>query len=119
KTAIIAGWRQAGIALVAAALASILAMAAPVYAKDQGQLFAAEQDGYGRLILSFPALDELPAHEFRIENGVLAIEFENPVDIILPDVGLTMPNYLAVARLDPDGRGLRIGLRSSFNFNRI
>ena len=94
-------------------------MIAPVHAQDQGQLFATEQDGYGRLIVSFPSLDELPAHDFRLENGVLSIQFDNPVDILLPDVGLTMPNYLTIARVDPDGRGLRIGLRSSFNFNRI
>ncbi len=94
-------------------------MIAPVHAQDQGQLFAAEQDGYGRLILSFPSRDELPKYNFRLENGVLSLEFEEPVSVILPDVGVTMPDYLTVARIDPDGRGLRIGLRSSFNFNRI
>lgn len=107
------------MALVAASLASMLAMIAPAYGQERGQLFAAEQDGYGRLILSFPSRDELPAYNFRIENGVLSIEFAQPVELVLPDVGVTMPNYLTVARIDPDKRGLRIGLRSSFNFNRI
>ena len=97
----------------------MLAMIAPAYGQERGQLFAAEQDGYGRLILSFPSRDELPAYNFRIENGVLSIEFAQPVELVLPDVGVTMPNYLTVARIDPDKRGLRIGLRSSFNFNRI
>ena len=119
KTAYIAGLRQVGVALIAPFLAGFLAMIAPVHAQDQGQLYAAAQEGYGRLILSFPALDDLPEHDFRIENGVLSIEFEKPVAITLPDVGLTMPDYLTIARVDPDGRGLRIGLRSSFNFNRI
>ncbi len=96
-----------------------LVMIAPAFAQDKGQLYVAEQDGYGRLILSFPALDELPKYDFRIENNVLSIVFENPVDVLLPDVGLTMPNYLSIARVDPDGRGLRIGLKTSFNFNRI
>ena len=100
-------------------LTSLLAVVAPASAQDKGQLYAAEQDGYGRLILSFPALHELPEHDFRIENNVLSVVFAAPVDIVLPDVGLTMPNYLSVARLDPDGRGLRIGLKSGFNFNRI
>ncbi len=107
------------MALVAASLTLALVMIAPAYAQDQGQLYVAEQDGYGRLILSFPALDELPKYDFRIENNVLSIVFENPVDVLLPDVGLTMPNYLSIARVDPDGRGLRIGLKTSFNFNRI
>ena len=94
-------------------------MTASAHGQEQGQLFAAEQEGYGRLILSFPGRDELPRHDFRVENGVLSLQFDDPVDILLPDVGLTMPNYLTIARVDPDGRGLRIGLRSSFNFNRI
>ncbi|NMA98023.1 MAG: tetratricopeptide repeat protein [Phyllobacteriaceae bacterium] len=96
-----------------------MAMSMPAFAQQQGQLFAAEQDGYGRLILSFPALDQLPSYRFRLENGVLSLEFDEEVSIVLPDVGLTMPNYLSVARVDPDGRGLRIGLRSGFNFNRV
>lgn len=106
--------------LAALVLAIAGAMVAPVLAVDQGQLYATEEEaGYGRLILSFPSLQQLPPYSFRIENGVLSIEFENPVDIILPDVAIAMPNYLSVARTDPDGRGLRVGLRSSFGFNRI
>ncbi len=105
--------------LAAAVLAGVMASVAPVLAQDQGQLFATEEDGYGRLILSFPSLDELPPYQMKIDNGVLSLVFEDPVSVILPDVALTMPNYLSVARIDPDQRGLRIGLRSGFNFNRI
>ncbi|KKB09901.1 hypothetical protein [Devosia chinhatensis] len=100
-------------------MTSLLALATPAFSQEKGQLFAAEQDGYGRLILSFPELDELPKHDFRVENGVISIVFDQPVEVVLPDVGVTMPNYLSVARVDPDGRGLRIGLKAGFNFNRI
>jgi tetratricopeptide (TPR) repeat protein len=92
---------------------------APVFAQEQGQLYVTQEDGYGRLILSFPGLDRLPSYKMRIENGVLSIEFGEQVSVILPDVGTTMSDYLSVARVDPDGRGLRMGLRKSFNFNRI
>ncbi|HEY8575503.1 MAG TPA: hypothetical protein VIL88_04100 [Devosia sp.] len=102
-----------GIALV------MLGASVPAFAVEQGQLFATQEDGYGRLILSFPGRDDLPPYEMRIENGVLSLEFEDEVSIILPDVGVTMAPYLSIARVDPDGRGLRMGLRSSFNFNRI
>ncbi len=105
--------------MAAAAMISILIVATPVHAQDQGQLYATEEDGYARLILSFPSLDKLPPYQFRVDNGVLSIEFENPVQILLPDVAITMPNYLSMARLDPDGRGLRLALKSGFNFNRI
>lgn len=119
KTAIKAGWRRTRIVLAATIVASVLAAMPPVLAQDQGQLFVTEEEGYGRLVLSFPSRDELPPYRMRIENGVLSIEFDSAVEVLLPDVGSAMPGYLSVARLDPDGRGLRIGLRSGFNFNRI
>ena len=103
---------------VCAALA-VVGLVAPVQAQEQGQLFATQEEGYGRLILSFPGRDDIPDYTMRIENGVLSIEFDEQVSVILPDVGATMPDYLSVARVDPDGRGLRMGLRSAFNFNRI
>jgi hypothetical protein len=100
-------------------MVSFLALGASAYAQEQGQLYATEENGYARLILSFPSLDELPTYEFRVDNGVLSFEFAEPVDILLPDVSVTMPNYLSMARIDPDGRGLRLALKSGFNFNRI
>ena len=103
---------------VCAALA-VVGLVAPVQAQEQGQLFATQEEGYGRLILSFPGRDDIPDYTMRIENGVLSIEVDEQVSVILPDVGATMPDYLSVARVDPDGRGLRMGLRSAFNFNRI
>ncbi|UXN72453.1 hypothetical protein N8D56_14110 [Devosia sp. A8/3-2] len=96
-----------------------LCVVVPAFAREQGQLYVTREDGYGRLILSFPGLDRLPSYKMRIENGVLSIEFGEQVSVILPDVGTTMSDYLSVARVDPDGRGLRMGLRKSFNFNRI
>lgn len=108
-------WR---VVLIGVAVAA-LGFAAPSWAVEQGQLFATQEEGYGRLILSFPGRDELPEYSMRIENGVLSLEFEEQVSIILPDVGVTMAPYLSVARVDPDGKGLRLGLRSAFTFNRI
>lgn len=96
-----------------------LGLVAPALAQEQGQLFATQEDGYARLILSFPGRDDLPEYTMRIENGVLSLEFDEKVAIILPDVGTTMAPYLSVARVDPDGMGLRIGLRAAFTFNRI
>jgi hypothetical protein len=116
---ILAGMRRAvGVAMIGIALA-MPALLIPAAAQEQGQLFATQEDGYARLILSFPGRDNLPKYSMRIENGVLSIEFEEKVDIILPDVGVTLAPYLSVARVDPDGRGLRMGLRAAYNFNRI
>lgn len=105
--------------LLASVALSCQMLAASAWALDKGQLYATEENGYARLILSFPNLDALPAYSMKIDNGVLSIQFEEQVDLVLPDVGTTLPNYLSVARLDPDRRGLRVGLKDTFNFNRI
>lgn len=119
-TASMAGWKRVAMALLICAAIAVGGSASPAHAAEQGQLFATQEaDGYGRLILSFPGRDSLPNYNMRIENGVLSITFDEQVSIILPDVGTTMPDYLSVARIDPDGRGLRMGLRSAFSFNRI
>ncbi len=118
KTAILATWQKARRALAICAAVTLCAVA-PAFAQEQGQLYVTQEDGYGRLVLSFPGLDRLPSYKMRIENGVLSIEFGEQVSMILPDVGTTMSDYLSVARVDPDGRGLRMGLRKAFNFNRI
>ncbi|MDB5472838.1 MAG: hypothetical protein JWP99_141 [Devosia sp.] len=94
-------------------------LVSPVWAQIEGQLFATEEDGYGRLVLSFPGQDSLPEYQLRLENGVLSLEFTEQVSVLLPDVGLTMAGYLSVARVDPDRRGLRFGLRAAYTFNRI
>lgn len=119
KTAIMAGLRRAQRVVLIGLAVATLGLAAPTAAEEQGQLFATQEAGYARLILSFPGRDNLPQYSMRIENGVLSLEFAEQVSIILPDVGTTMAPYLSVARVDPDGRGLRLGLRSAFTFNRI
>lgn len=119
KTAIKAVLRHARRVVLAAVAIAALGAVASAQAEEQGQLFATQEDGYGRLILSFPSRDDLPEYTMRIENGVLSLEFGEQVSMILPDVGTTMAPYLSVARVDPDGRGLRLGLRSAFTFNRI
>ena len=118
KTAIKAGLRSSWRGALLGIAISVAAVAAPAVGQEQGQLFATQEEGYGRLVLSFPGRDDLPPYRMRIDNGVLSLEFDDEVSIILPDVGNTMAPYLSVARIDPDGRGLRLGLRSSFNFNR-
>lgn len=119
KTAFKASVRQSRWAALIGIAMVMLGLVAPAMSEEQGQLFATQEEGYGRLILSFPSLDKLPKYEMRIENGVLSLEFEEQVSIILPDVGITMAPYLSVARVDPDGKGLRMGLRGAFSFNRI
>lgn len=88
-------------------------------AQERAQIFATPENGFGRLIIAFPERMDLPKYKVKYENGVLAIEFEQPISILLPDISLAMPDYATIARVDPDQRGIRIGLRTTFNINRM
>ncbi len=111
--AVAAARRLVAIALVAFACLS------PAVAADKAQLIATEEQGFGRLILSFPGRLDLPEYEVRYDNNVLAIEFADPISIPLPDISSAMPNYATIARTDPDNRGIRVGLRSPVTVNQM
>lgn len=91
----------------------------PALAEDKAQILATAENGFGRLVLSFPGRMDLPKYRVNYENGVLAITFDEPISILLPDIALALPDYATIARVDPDNRGIRIGLRSTFNINRM
>lgn len=93
------------------------ALSTSACAADKVQLFATNEDGFARLVLSFPSRLDLPAYKLRHENGVIAIEFEQPIDALLPDVALALPDHIAVAKVDPGGKGIRFGLRTKFLLN--
>jgi hypothetical protein len=88
-------------------------------AQEKAQIFATPEQGFGRLIIAFPDRMDLPKYKVKYENGVLAIEFDQPISALLPDISLAMPEYATIARIDPDQRGIRIGLRTTFNINRM
>jgi hypothetical protein len=112
------GWLKPRNILAAALLSVSLLSVTVAIAQEQAQFFATQEEGYGRLVISFPDRDTMPAYAMRMSNGVLSLEFDEAISLVLPDVASIMPEYLSVARLDPAGKGLRIGLRTTLNFNR-
>jgi hypothetical protein len=97
----------------------LVLFAAPAAANDKAKLFATTEAGYGRIIIDFPDRLDLPPYKVHSENGVLAIEFDQPVDFTLPDVTVALPDYATVARVDPDHKGVRFGLRTTFSVNHL
>lgn len=95
----------------------LAALSSNAWAADKVQLLATKEDGFARLVLSFPSRLDLPPYRLRHENGVVAIEFEQPIEAALPDVALTLPDHIAVARIDPGGKGIRFGLRTKLLLN--
>jgi hypothetical protein len=102
---------------MAAAVMLALALTGAATAADRAQLHTSAEAGYGRLILSFPDRLDLPAHKIAFENNVLAITFDAPISLPLPEIGSTLPDYFTTGRVDPDGRGVRFGLRGAVNLN--
>jgi hypothetical protein len=90
-----------------------LMLGVAAWAQDRVQLQATNEDGFGRLVLEFSDRMDLPPYKISYDNNVLAITFDAPVSMTIPDMSTTLPNYTTIGRLDPDGRGVRFGLRSA------
>jgi hypothetical protein len=113
-------WTQALNVLLRLAILAVIGLwPAFAMAEDEAQLHVTAEAGYGRLVLSFPGRNDLPEYSVKYENGVLAIEFTEPIKLLLPDVSVALPEYISVARVDPDSRGVRFGLRTALNINHM
>ena len=111
--------RAAKAALAWLLLVAVLLLPGLAMAEDRAQIIATSENGYGRLIVVFPNRLDLPPYKVHYDNGVLAIEFEQPVDLVLPDVAVLLQDYVTIARIDPDRKGVRLGLRSKVNLSRM
>lgn len=100
------------------AVAAMMAFA-PAMAAEKAQLIVTVEKGFSRMVLSFPGRNDLPGYKVKYENGVLAVEFAEPISLLLPDVAIALPDYVSVARVDPDGKGVRFGLRTALNVNHM
>ncbi|NVK35512.1 MAG: hypothetical protein HWE23_13580 [Rhodobacteraceae bacterium] len=76
-------------------------------------------DGYGRIVLTFKDRTLLPHYDAVTTGGVLRISFQEPVDIKVDDVPLELPNYISIARRDPDGSAIRFALKDAFKINTL
>lgn len=72
--------------------------------------------GFGRLSLTF---DEPTPMRVRVANGVLVVAFGAPVKIDVNKIAKELPDYVAIARIDPDGRGMRFALSRPYKANLI
>ncbi len=101
-----------------AALALCAAMLVPAHAdKLEATLEASQQDGYGRLVLTFRDLTLLPEYDALASNGVLRIRFRDEVVTNVEGVPVDMPDFISIARRDPDGSALRFALMGDFRVN--
>lgn len=103
-----------GIGLAALALAA--GLDAPALAASATMRGEAMPAGFGRVSLAF---DEPTQTRIRVANGVLIVAFGNPVRVDVARLSRELPNYVSVARVDPDGRGMRFALTQAYKANLI
>ena len=78
--------------------------AAPVKAEASATI----SNGFVRLVLTF---NEAVETEVRQTNGIVVIGFKRPVDIDVEQLPLAVPDYVGIARRDPDGAAVRLALK--------
>lgn len=98
-------------------LMSVALLASPCAALAQAPaatMRGNEERNFGRLVLTLPTAQKVTA---RIASGVLVISFSEPVSISAERIQRELPRYVSVARIDPDGRGVRMALTETFTAN--
>ena len=101
-------------ALAALTLAIMVAVLSPAFAEIDASIKGKEQAGYGRMVIEF---DRLPDYKDELASGILVLSFDEAVKFNLEEIALSLPNYIALSRQDPDGRAIRFALARSFKVN--
>lgn len=98
------------------ALAAAAGLGAPALAASATLRGEVMQPGFGRLSLTF---DEPTPTRIRVSNGVLVVAFGTSVKVDVAAIARELPAYVSIARVDPDGRGLRLALAQPYRANLI
>ena len=99
-----------------AALVAAAGLGAPALAANATLRGDVVPPGFGRLFLTF---DEPTQTRIRVSNGVLVVAFGTSVNVDVARIVRELPAYVSVARVDPDGRGLRLALARPYRANLI
>lgn len=84
--------------------------AAPV----KGEVSVSTANGYARII--FTLAEDVEA-DVRLAGGILIVQFKQPVDVPVERVPMLAVDYVAAARSDPDGTGVRMALKRKVTVN--
>ncbi|WP_306257708.1 hypothetical protein [Pararhizobium sp. IMCC21322] len=90
-------------------LSPLFAMPASIVAENSA--------GYGRMVVTFDGENLVPSYTSSSNNNVMVIEFEDNVETSIDSIAVTLQDYVGVARLDPNGKGLRFSLTRGTRIN--
>lgn len=110
--------RRAGrVALAGLALLLLaLVLAHPSLAAMRAEVEARQEAGFGRLAFTFPSGPKVTT---SLKSGILLVLFGEPVTLRAEDLAERLPDYFSSARLDADGKTLRLALNRSYRVNTI
>lgn len=75
---------------------------------------ASQEKGYARIILDF---EQLPKYESQVDDTILVFRFSKAIQLNFSQLVEKLPKYLAVARVDPDGKAFRLAFVDNFKVN--
>ncbi|MEM8811773.1 MAG: tetratricopeptide repeat protein [Pseudomonadota bacterium] len=78
---------------------------------------ASDETTFGRLVFTFRDRTLLPEFTSRVANGILQIDFSEPVEASVSNVPAALKDFISVALQDPAGFGVRFGLRARYRIN--
>lgn len=88
----------------------------PVFAIP-ASIVADNSAGYGRMVITFDGENLVPSYTSSSNNNVMVIEFEDSVETNIDTIAVTLRDYVGVARLDPNGKGVRFSLTRGTRIN--
>ncbi len=99
-----------------ASLAAIFAFAviSPAFAEVNAEIEVRKERNFGRLVITF---DRLPTYKSKLASGVFVLSFDEPVKANVDPLPVKAPNYIAIARHDPDGRAFRFAFARTYKVN--
>lgn len=62
------------------------------------------------MVITFDGENLVPSYSSSSNNNVMVIEFEDSVETNIDSIATTLRDYVGVARLDPNGKGVRFAL---------
>ncbi|WP_428524229.1 hypothetical protein [Roseibium sp.] len=106
---------------LAAVLVTLITLASIARADtlEPVELEVSQEQGFGRIVLTFKDRTLLPTYDAVITGGVLRISFQDPIDVNVDDVPLDLGEYVTIARRDPDGAAIRFALKTQYQINTL
>ena len=109
-----------GPSLVAAQNASDTGSANATSSPLVGELLITptKETGFGRIVLNFVGRNLLPGHSIKQDNSIFVVRFDERMKSnSVTALSRLLSDYVTVARLDPDGKGIRVALKENVRIN--